>query len=327
MQRRSVLTRLLVAPGFTLAGAAARAQPRQPLIVVLIHGKESALRSRFEGLIEGLHELGWVVGRNCRLDLRWSDNQVDRLPVLARELMAKKPDVAVGSPVLSAQALHRESAEVPIVLASGAGMQRLGLIASLARPGGNVTGIENQLDELAAKQVEFLKEIAPRAKRVLTLSSGQGVAEPDVRQGSRAAAKVHGLSLIEALADSPAKLARAAEACERERCDGMVVLLDPTLPSFRAEVIALASRLRVPAVYPTLEYADDGGLLAYSTDARALFRRSASFVDRILKGAKAGDLPVEQPTRFEMVINLKTAQEQGIRIPQSVLLRAARVIE
>lgn len=137
----------------------------------------SALRSRVKGLIEGLHDLGWVVGRNRSLEVRWSDNRVDRMPALAR-------------------ALHLESASVPVVLASGAGALRLGLIASLARPGGHVTGIENQLDELAAKQLEFLKEIAPQARRVLTLSSGLGAAEPDVRQGLRAAAKAHGIRLI-----------------------------------------------------------------------------------------------------------------------------------
>jgi putative ABC transport system substrate-binding protein len=259
--------------------------------------------------------------------VRWSDNEVGRLPTLARELVARQPDVAVCSPVLSAQALQRASTTLPIVMASGAGAQRVGLIASLARPGGNVTGIQNQLDELAAKQVELLREVAPNAKRVMTLSSGLGAAEPDVRQGSRAAAKVYGMTLLEVFADMPAKLAHASAACERERCDALVVLIDPNLQSFRPEVLAMAGRLRIPAVYPTLEYADDGGLLAYSTDPRALFRRAAGYVDRILKGAKPADLPVEQPTRFEMSVNLKTARALGISMPQSILLRADRLIE
>jgi putative ABC transport system substrate-binding protein len=306
---------------------AALAQPRQPLIVVLMHGKESALRSRVDVLTEGLRELGYVEGRNYRMEVRWSDNQVDRLPALARELLAKKPDVAVGAPVLSAQALHRESRTVPIVLANGAGAQRLGLIASLSHPGGNVTGLENQLDGLSAKQLEFLKEIAPNAKRVMTLSSGRGAAEPDVREGSRTAAKAYGMTLIEALADSPAKLAEVSALCERERCEGLVVLLDPNVTSFRSEVIAMAARLRIPSVYPTLEFADEGGLIAYSTDVHPLFRRAATYVDRILKGAKPGDLPVERPTKFELVINLKTAQALGIKIPPSLLLRADRLIE
>lgn len=310
-----------------MSGAAALAQPRQPLIAVLMHGKENALRSRVDGLTEGLRELGYVEGRNYRMEVRWSDNHVDRLPALARELVAKKPNVAVGAPVLAAQALHRESRTVPIVIANGAGAQRLGLIASLAKPGGNVTGIENQLDELTAKQFEFLKEIVPNARRVMTLSSGLGAAEPDVREGSRTAAKIYGMTLIEALADSPAKLAQVSTVFERERCEALVVLLDPNVSSFRSEVIAMAAKLRIPAVYPTLEYADDGGLIAYSTDFTPLFRRAATYVDRILKGAKPADLPVERPTKFELVINLKTAQVLGIKIPPSVLVRADRLIE
>jgi putative ABC transport system substrate-binding protein len=236
--------------GIASSGGAALSQPHQPLIVVLIHGKESAQRTRLEGLTEGLRELDYVEGRNYRMDVRWSDNHVDRLTTLARELLAKRPDVAVGFPVVSAHALQRESKTVPIVLASGAGAQRLGLIASLARPGGNVTGL-----------------------------------------------------------------------------DALVVLLDPNVSSFRSDVIAMATRLHVPSVYPTLEFADDGGLVAYSTDVRSQFRRAASYVDRILKGAKPADLPIERPTRFELVVNLKSARSLGIKIPQSVLVRADRVIE
>jgi putative ABC transport system substrate-binding protein len=328
MRRRQALAAWVVlAAGAVHDKSTAQTETRLPLIVVLMHGKESAYPGRLPALIEGLRELGYVEGRNYRMETRWSDNQVDRLPALARELRARQPDVAVCSPVLSAQALHRESKTLPIVMASGAGAQRVGLIASLARPGGNVTGIQNQLDELAAKKIELLREIAPSATRVMTLSSGLGAAEPDVRQGSRAAAKVYGMTLFEALADTPAKLAQVAVAGQRERCDSLVVLIDPNLQSFRSEVIAMAARLRIPAVYPTLEYADDGGLLAYSTEPGSLFRRAASFVDRILKGAKPADLPVEQPTKFEMRVNLKTARTLGIVVPQSILLRADLLIE
>ena len=318
---------MLLAVGIALANEAALAQQRPALIVVLMHGKERALQGRLEGLREGLRDLGYVEGRNYRMEVRWSDNQLDRLPVLARELLAKKPDVAVGSPVLSAQALHRESKTVPIVIASGSGAQRLGLIASLARPGGNVTGLTNQLNELSAKQLELVKEIAPNAKRVMTLSSGLSITEAEAREGTRVAAKAYGITLIEALADRPEKLAQVSARCEREQCDALVVLLDPNLQNFRFEVIEMAARLRIPSAYPVLEFADEGGLLAYSTDIRSLFRRAASYVDRILKGAKPEDLPVEQPTKFELVVNLKTARAIGIKIPPSVLLRADRVIE
>lgn len=325
MRRRSVLAGLF-AVGLASHGAAL-GQQRQPLIVVLLHGTQSALRSRFEGLPEGLRELGYVEGLNYRMEVRWSDNEVDRLPALARELVAIKPDVAVSFPVISAQALQRESKTVPIVMASGAGAQRLGLISTLARPGGNVTGLENQLNELSAKQLEFLIEIAPDSKRVMTLSSGLGAAEPDVREGSRSAARALGITLIEALADSPARLAQASRVCERERCQALVVLLDPNVSSFRSEIIAIATRLRIPSVYPTLEFAHDGGLVAYSTDVRTQFRRAASYVDRILRGARPADLPIERPTKFDLVINLKSARALGIKIPQSVLIRADEVIQ
>lgn len=326
MRRRHVFATLL-AHGAALAGGAALAQARLPSIVVLLHGKQDAYPGGLQALTEGMRELGYVEGRNYVMEVRWSDNHVDRLPALARELLAKKPDIAVAAPVLSTQALHRESKTVPIVMASGAGAQRVGLIASLARPGGNVTGVTNQLDELAAKQLELLREIAPNAKRVMTLSSGLGAAEPDVRGGSRIAAKTYGMTLIEALADSAAKLTQVSAVCERERCDALVVLLDPNVSSFRTEVAAMAAGLRIPAVYPTLVYVDDGGLVAYATDHLPLFRRAATYVDKILKGARPADLPVEQPTRFELAVNLKTARTLGIRIPQSVLLRADRLIE
>jgi putative ABC transport system substrate-binding protein len=325
--RRRFLVAMLLALGAAFAGGAALAQARVPLIAVLIHGKADTYPGGLEALTEGLRELGYVEGRNYHMEVRLSDNQVDRLPALARELLAKKPDIAVAAPVLSAQALHRESKTVPIVMASGAGAQRIGLIASLAHPGGNVTGVTNQLDELAAKQLELLREIAPNARRVMTLSSGLGAAEPDVREGSRVAAKAYGMTLIEALADSAAKLPQVSAACERERCEALVVLLDPNVSSFRTEVAAMAARLRIPSVYPTLVYVDDGGLVAYATDLRPLFRRAASYADKILKGARPADLPVERPTKFELVVNLKTAKALGIKIPQSVLLRADRVIE
>jgi len=207
------------------------------------------------------------------------------------------------------------------------GAQKAGLIASLARPGGNVTGAINQLEELTAKQLELLKALVPRAKRVIVLSSGKSMVEDETREGARAAAKVLGLTLVDAWADTPEKFAGVPARCGRERCDALLVLLDPQLVNLRSELVTFAAKLRIPAVYPNLEYADDGGLLAYSIDANEIFRRVAAYVDKILKGAKPGDLPVELPTKFELVINLKAARAQGIAIPQPLLLRANRVIE
>jgi putative ABC transport system substrate-binding protein len=323
-KRRSLVVLGLVG----LAGAfGVCAQPHLPLIGVLAHGFEAGSRFRLEALRDGLRELGYVDGKTCRIEVRYSDNQIERLPGLARELLALKPDVVVASPVRAAQALHRETRTVPIVMASGAGAQNFGLIASLARPGGNVTGLTNQGDELTSKHFELLREVAPRAKRVVTLSSGLGAVEGEVRTDSRSVAKGYGMELIEALADAPEKLAALSARCERERCEALVVLLDPNVFNFRKEIVAFAAKLRIPAIYPGVEFAEEGGLAAYSVNGRQLWRRAATYVHKILKGAKPGDLPIEQPTKFELVVNLKTAKALGLSIPQSIRLRADRVIE
>ena len=317
----------LLALAMVCAPGISPAQTRIPLVTVLLHGTERAFLSRLGAFRDGMRELGYVEGRNYRAEIRWTDNQLDRLPALAQELLQLKPDVAVAAPVLSTQAFNRESKIVPIVMAGGVGALRLGLVASVARPGGNVTGVSSQGDELTQKLFELLKEIAPRAKRIMALSSAQGVAEPDVRSASRAAAKTYGMTLIEAWADSPEKIRQMATLCERERCEGLVVLLDPYYSSRRADLIALAAKLRIPAVYYSFEFAEDGGLIGYSTDAVAAFRRAAVYVDKILKGAKPADLPIEQPTKFELVVNRKAAKSLGLTIPPSILLRADRVIE
>ena len=324
--RRKMITALLA---FTLLCAAgiSCAQPRIPLVAALFHGTESAYRARLDAFRDGMRELGYIDGKNYRMEVRWTDAQLDRLPALARELLLLKPDVAIAAPILSVQALNRESKSVPIVIAGGVGALRVGLIASMARPGGNVTGISLQGDELTTKLFELLSEIAPRAKRVLALSSAQGVAEPDVRSASRVAAKAYGMTLIDAWADSPEKIRQVYDVCKRERCEALVFLLDPYFISQRTDVIALAAKLRLPAVYYSFEFAEDGGLIGYSADSRWGFRRAAAYVDKILKGAKAADLPVEQPTKFEIVVNMKTAKALGIKIPGTILVRTDRVIE
>ena len=327
MNHRRKLIIALLTPIALCATCVCHAQARNPLVALLIHGTEDANRARIEAFRSGMRELGYIDGKNYRLEIRLTDNQLERLPALARELLQLKPDVAVGAPVLSAQAFNRESKTVPIVIASGVGAQRAGLIASLARPGGNVTGVSNQGDELTGKLFELIKDIAPRAKRVMALSSGQGVAEPDVRSASRVAAKAYGMTLIEALADSPEKIQQLAGLCERERCEALVVLLDPYLSGRRTEVVALAAKLRLPAAYYAHEFVDDGGLMAYAPDARKSYRRAAFYVDKILKGAKPGEIPVEQPTSFELAINMKTAKMLGLTVPASILVRAERVIE
>ncbi|MCC6212669.1 MAG: ABC transporter substrate-binding protein [Burkholderiales bacterium] len=311
----------------TTAPSLLRAQAPMPLIGGFVYGTESSQKRGIEAFRAGLREAGYVEGKNCRIEMRFADNRADRLPGLARELLALKPAVVVAWPVRAAQALNRESKTIPIVMGGGAGAQSLGLIASLARPGGNVTGLTNLGDALTAKHFELLREVAPRAKRVVALSSGLGAVEAEIRTDSRAGAERFGMTLIEALADSPGKLPELEARCKREHCDALVVLLDPSTFGFRREIAALAARLRIPSLAPGAAYAADGVLISYSADQWELLRSSAGYVDRILRGAKPGDLPVAQPTRFELVINRKTAKAIGMTIPQSLLLRADRVIE
>jgi putative tryptophan/tyrosine transport system substrate-binding protein len=324
----SILVRMaLVALPIVLAAGAAHGQPRTRLIAVLIHGTERADHERLTALRDGMRELGYVEGRSYQLEARFSEGRFERLPDLARELLRLNPDVAVGAPVVSAQAFWRETKTVPIVMATGSGALQIGMIASLARPGGNVTGVTHQADDLTRKLFELLAEIAPRVKRVMVLSSGRALVEADTRRGSRAAAAALGMALIEAWADSPNDIRQLSDRCQRERCEALVVLIDPNLFTHRREVVSLAAKLRLPAIYPTLEYVHDHGLIAYAADQRENIRRAAHFVDRILKGARPADLPVEQPTKFELVINLNTARALGLTMPPSVLARADQVIE
>lgn len=310
-----------------LVADAACAQSRLPLVAVLVHGHEGANRARLDAFRDGLRELGYVEGSNYRLEVRWTDAQVDRLTDLARELLLLKPDIAVGAPVLSAQAFARLSGTIPIVMASGAGAMQAGLVATLARPSGNVTGVTNQGDDLTQKHFELLRELAPRAERVMAVSSGQGMVEADVRGASRAAARALGITLIEAWVHSPEEIDQLPDRCGRERCDALVVLLDPNLVQHRANLISAMARMKLPAVYPVLEFATEGGLMAYAADQRDDFRRAATFVSRILKGARPAELPIEQPTRFELIVNLKAAREIGLIVPESLLARADKVIE
>lgn len=325
MSRGGHLMRFLVGC-LLLVPSLVAAQPRIPLGAVLVHASEEANKQRLDAFLDGMRSLGYREGENYRLAMRVTANRIERLPALARELAALNPDVAVTATVVATQAMHRETRRLPIVMASGAGAQRFGLIESLARPGGRVTGMTNLSDALTAKLFELLQEVAPKARRVVALSSGLGAVEGIIRRDARDAAARHGFTLIEALADSPAALPALAERCRLERCEAMVAMLDPNLASFRNELVALARQMKVPAVYFSAEFVDAGGLVSYGSDVRDLYRRAAHHVDRILKGAKPGELPVEQPTRFELVVNVKVAQSLGLKLPATVLLRAERVI-
>jgi putative ABC transport system substrate-binding protein len=304
-----------------------QAQPRPPLVAVLYHGPDEVGAARRELLREGLRDLGYVEDSNYRIELRVSGNRLDRLPELARELLRQNPAVAVGITGVAAHAFWNETKSVPIVLAAGIAPPEM--IATLARPGGNVTGVLNQAVEFTPKLFELVRDVAPRAERVVALSSGHGLGEAEVRELSRAAAKELGLSLIEAIANSPEEIEQLGARCERERCDALVALPDATSPAtrFAAPLGTLLARLRIADASQSIVFARDQGLIGYAPDGNWAVRRSARYVDRILKGVRPADLPAERGDKFELVVNLRNAKARGILVPQSVVLRADEVVE
>ena len=296
-------------------------------IAVLIHGTERTLGARFEALRAGLRELGYIEGKNLSISIRWNEGGLERLPDLAEELLRSKPDVLVVAPVVAAAAAQKHTKTVPIVIASGGGVVKIGLAQSLARPGGNVTGLENQAEELVQKHIELLKTIGPGITRLAVLNTGKYVFHDEAWRAAAQAAQVMKVTLIDVRVGAPRDLARLASICGKEGCGGLYVMTDPLLTNWRAQIIEEAFRLRLPAVYPSIEFAEEGGLISYSQNIQEQYRRAAAYVDKILKGAKPGDLPIERPTIFELVVNLKTAKAFGLTIPNSILVQTTRIIE
>jgi len=315
--------------GLVALGAAPLVVQAQPVfrIGVLIHGTERTYGARVEALRAGLRELGYVEGRNLKLSVHWNAGGAERLPDLAAELLREKPDVLVAAPVFSAAAAHKHTRTVPIVMASGSGAVQIGIVQSLARPGGNVTGVTHQGEDLTQKQVELLKTIAPGISSVGFLTTGQSFIYEEQRRHVMRAADVLKLRFIEVRIGTAADLGRLASMCGKGGCEALIVATDPTLTNLRAQIYDWATRLRLPAVYPVPEYAKEGGLIGYGANGEELFRAAATYVDKILRGAKPGDLPIEQPTKFELVVNLRAAKEIGLTIPPAVLLRADQVID
>ena len=323
MNRRNAVLALLALGTTPLAVQAQRVFR----IGVLIHGTDRTYGARVEALRAGLRELGYVEGRNLDLSVRWNEGGAGRLPDLAAELLREKPDVLVAAPVFSAAAAHKHTHTVPIVMASGSGAVQIGIVQSLARPGGNVTGVTHQGEDLTAKQVELLKTIAPGISSVGFLTTGKSFIYEEQRRDAMRAAEVLKLRFIEVRVGTAADLERLTSMCGKGGCEALLVATDPSLTTWRAQVYNWATRLRLPAVYPVPEYAKEGGLIGYGANGEELFRRAATYVDKILKGAKPSDLPIEQPTKFELVVNLRAAKAIGLTIPQSVLLRADEVIQ
>ncbi len=280
-----------------------------------------------EGFREGLRELGYTEGKNIAIEYRWAEGRVDRLPQLATELVQLKVDVLVtaGSPgILAAK---QATTTIPIVMALGGDPVGSGYVASLARPGGNITGLSNLAEDLVAKLLELLMKAVPGVSRVAVLSNPANPAHASFRRVIQGAAGTMGVKLLPVNASGPREFDGAFATMIREHAGGLVELPDPMFLTERNRLTGLANQNRLPAIYGFREHAAAGGLMAYGVNLRDSYRRAATYVDKILKGAKPADLPVEQPTKFELVINLKTAKALGLTIPPSVLVRADQVIE
>jgi len=313
---------------FALCFYANAQQPAKvPRIGFLSSLSPAAVSARMDAFRQGLRELGYVEGKNIVIESRWAEGKTERLPELAAELVRLKVDVIVtGGPSVNRFA-KEATVTIPIVLAFDNDPVGNGFAASLARPGGNVTGLSALSPEISGKQLELLKEIVPTLSRVAVLGNSAEPANALVLREVELAAGALGVKLQYLDVLGPKDIETAFRAASKGRADAVLVLLSPVVISHRTQLVEIALRSRLPAIYFRPEFVEDGGLMSYATSFADLSRRAATYVDKILKGTKPADLPVEQPTKFELVINLKTAKQIGVTIPQSVLFRADKVIK
>jgi putative ABC transport system substrate-binding protein len=326
--RKTVIGFTLSAMLLALSYSALAQQPTKiPRIGILIPTSVSNLSARVEAFRQRLRELGYVEGKNISIEYRYADGKLERLPDLADELVRLKVDVIVtpgGSAILAAK---KARATMPIVFAGAADPVGSGLVSSLARPGGNITGLSMMAPDLEGKRLELLKEAFPKVARVAFLRDRSSATANRVLTEMEAAAKALGLKLlsleVRSLDDFEGAFARA----KKERAQALITTTGGFISTQKHQVLDFAAKSRLPAMYPWSEFVEAGGLMSYGSNLTDLWRRAADFVDKILTGAKPADLPVEQPTKFELIINLKTAKQIGLTIPQSLLYRADKVIK
>ena len=327
MERRTFLGTL----GISVLGAPLAAEAQQTgkvyRIGYLSAGSSTSNPRVLESFRQGLRELGWIEGQNIVIEYRWAEGRFDRLPDLAAELVRLKVDVIVGAPTPAVLAAKNATALIPIVGVSLTEPVGVGLIASLARPGGNVTGVSYSVGtDIFGKDLELLKEAIPKVRRVAVLSNPDGPVQPLTISNIKEAARSLGLQLQIVEARGPGDFDGAFAAMARERAGALLVVTDPVFIPHRARLVNLAAKNRLPSIFTQRADVEAGGLMSYGPNFADMYRRAATYVDKILKGAKPADLPVEQPTKFELVINLKTAKALGLTIPQSLLARADEVV-
>ena len=323
MDRRAFLS--TVAGGLLVAPLGAEAQQAGKVYRIGFLRAGQPPESYLDGFQQGLRERGYVYGQNVVVEFRATDGSVDPLPRLTEELLRLKVDVFLASAAPAAVAVRRATTSVPIVFVGVVDPVGLGLVPSLGRPGGSITGLATTSADFAGKRLELLRAIVPSLRRVAVLWHPANPSNPIQLKGAQAAARALGMRLEPVSIEGPNDFDSASKAVPGT--DGLLFLESPLFTTHRARLAELAARSRLPAIYGQREYVEVGGLMSYGTHFKDLYRRAAWYVDKILKGAKPGDLPVEQPTNFELVINLKTAKALGLTIPQSLLQRADQVIE
>ena len=313
--------------GELTGGSAAHAQGNAPpaRIGIIVPATAAAYATRLAAFKQGMRENGLIEGQHYVVDLVAADGHYERFPALVKELLQRNPAVIMSTAAV--RAAQQATRTVPIVMISSNDPVGSGLVASLARPGGNTTGLSNQSIDTAAKFVEFIREALPRTKRIALLINPGSPANAHLDQQVRAAAHRFGIETHAFEAAAPAALDAAFAAIAKQRPDALVVMRDSMLNSAHQRISAFALKNRIPAFVPDAEYAEAGSLLSYGPSRLDMYRRSATYVKKILAGAKPADLPVEQPIKFEMVINLKTAKALGIKMPHALLIQAERVIE
>jgi len=312
-----------------LCGSAQAQQPTKvPRIGYLTGPPLSAIAVRIDAFRQGLRELGYVDGKNIIIELKSAEGKVDRVPALAVELVHLNVDVIVAVGSGDIRAAKQATGTIPIVMVQGGDPVGSGLVASLARPGGNITGLSNLAPELRGKRLELLKEIVPRLSRVAVFVSSTSQDYAQIKKEIALAAGVLGVKLQYLDILSPKDVETAFGAAGKGLADAVLFRVPGTLiRSQRPQIAALAVKSRLPAIHEAATYVEDGGLMSYGVNNTDLDRRAATYVDKILKGAKPADLPVEQPTKFELIINLKAAKQIGLTIPSNVLARADKVIK
>ena len=327
MKRREFIAGLAGAAAALPLAAWAQQPGRIPRVGYLFSFAPAEGQQLWEACRQGLRELGYVEGSNIAIVARWTDGRYERLPEIIAELIRLKVDVIVVAATPGALAVKAATSTMPVVIVAVSDPTRIGLVASLARPGGNITGLSLLTPELSGKRLQLLTEVSPKASRVAALINPNNRSHAIFLDETTAAGKETRIAIQAVNARNPDEIESAFREMTKQGSQAAIVFDDPVIWSHRKQVVALAEKARLPVMYGYSEFVPDGGLISYGPHRPDLYRRTAGYVDKILKGAKPADLPIERPTKFELMVNLKTAKALGLEVPTAILLQAERVIE